>query len=127
MLASRSDWTTVEMERGRPLDYSRRVTADQVVTLREGTIPRVMEDKWFSFVEGDRLHLHRSWTGYEFFSADLRAQPDGTADIVKVLVNDDEAQFGNQWEPRELFDLVVDVLLGLYIAPGRVSKAARPS
>ncbi|MFC7740385.1 hypothetical protein ACFQXA_04630 [Nocardiopsis composta] len=36
-----------------------------------------MDDKWHALVEGDRLHLHRSWTGHGVYEADFAADGAG--------------------------------------------------
>jgi hypothetical protein len=32
-----------------------------------GLIPEDMDDRWFVYFEDTRLHVHRSWTGYEIY------------------------------------------------------------
>ncbi|MFC0106547.1 hypothetical protein [Kibdelosporangium aridum] len=45
-------------------------TDEQWEHLRHGMAARRMEDKWRSYVVGQRLFLHRSWTG----KGDLRGR-----------------------------------------------------
>ncbi|NNJ11667.1 hypothetical protein EKD04_015130 [Chloroflexales bacterium ZM16-3] len=47
-----------------------------------------MEDTWFAFVEGDTLHLHRSWTGYQIYAVTF-APRDGGSFIARVEANRD--------------------------------------
>ncbi len=44
-------------------------TAEQWSRLRLGHRAESMDEKWHVFAEGDTLHLHRSWTGYQAFEA----------------------------------------------------------
>lgn len=40
---------------------------DEMVKIRRGFFPTVMEQKWFLYFTGDRLRMHRSWTGILIF------------------------------------------------------------
>lgn len=51
--------------------------------LEYGFIPLQMEDKWFVYMENDEIHFLRSWTGIEFFSAQLIANQDNW--IIKTV------------------------------------------
>jgi len=44
--------------------------------IRRGYIPSIMEEKWFIFMEEDRLFAHRSWTGLGVYEA-IFARIDG--------------------------------------------------
>ena len=64
-IAERSDWKTEDMpEKSEVFSLQRYFTQKQLNALRRGGIPGTMEDKWFWYVEEDRLYAHRSWTGY---------------------------------------------------------------
>lgn len=52
-----------------------------------------MDDKWFCFVENDRIYMHRSWTGHAIVEAWLQARPDGGADVTRLSRNADRRQF----------------------------------
>lgn len=45
-----------------PLDFL--LSKAEVERIRCGLIPKVMEDKWFSYFEGNTLYQHRSWSGH---------------------------------------------------------------
>lgn len=71
--AKRSDWNCRPLPASHvtlPLD--RRYSPEEMERIREGLLPEEMEDKWFIFMEGDELFLHRSWTGYCVFVARFR-------------------------------------------------------
>lgn len=45
-----------------PLDFL--LSKAEAESIRWGFIPEAMEDKWFSYFEGNTLFQHRSWTGH---------------------------------------------------------------
>ena len=45
-----------------------------------------MEDKWFVFLEGDVLQIHRSWTGHCIYRAEIETSGE-TYRIQKAEVN----------------------------------------
>jgi O-acetyl-ADP-ribose deacetylase (regulator of RNase III) len=60
----RGDWNTKPIDHPvaiAPPDIS--LMPDQFEALKRGLKPRSMDDKWFAFVEDDRLFLYRSWSG----------------------------------------------------------------
>jgi O-acetyl-ADP-ribose deacetylase (regulator of RNase III) len=71
--ARRGDWRTEPDPPLRPLAFEKTLDANAAATLALGTVPEEMEDKWFVFQEGDRLHLHRSWTGILVFRVAVTA------------------------------------------------------
>jgi hypothetical protein len=51
-----------------------------------------MDDRWHAFAEGDRLSLHRSWTGHRIYEAEFApapSGPDGGRVITLALVETD--------------------------------------
>ncbi|HMS73307.1 MAG TPA: hypothetical protein PKB03_09765, partial [Baekduia sp.] len=94
--ARRSDWQNEPMSSGHVLAYDRSFTAEQTAYLRQGSVPSEMEDHWFVFMEGDLLHVHRSWTGYEMFQVRLVATDDGGSRVDEVRVNDEHFNLGDE-------------------------------
>lgn len=47
----------------RVMRYARWLPSEYFAALCLGFVPSVMEDKWFAYVRGKTLFLHRSWTG----------------------------------------------------------------
>lgn len=45
--------------------------AEDLERIRWGLIPRSMDEKWFAYVDGNELALHRSWTGRFCFRVHL--------------------------------------------------------
>jgi hypothetical protein len=46
------------------LIFNRTFPEEEYQLLGLGLIPEVMEDKWFIYLDGDWLVVHRGWTGY---------------------------------------------------------------
>jgi hypothetical protein len=76
--ATRELWKIEPIEQPRRIPLPRRVyTEAEWRRIQYGFVPEVMEEKWFAFVEGDRLYLHRSWTGLGVFEARFERDQDG--------------------------------------------------
>lgn len=88
--ATANDWKTTPMpEAHAEFTFHRSFTPEQMELLRMGNIPEAMEDKWFWYYEDDKLHIHRSWTGYCIFI--VAFEPD--SDRLHVTVNRDPDQY----------------------------------
>jgi hypothetical protein len=60
------------MERPRSLPAPDRLWSDsEWERIRFGLYAQTMEDKWNALVEGNRLFLHRSWTGRCIYEAEF--------------------------------------------------------
>ena len=55
-------------DRQERLDFTDAYTAEEADRILLGLIPKEMEDKWFVYSEGGRVHFHRSWTGALIYS-----------------------------------------------------------
>ncbi len=111
--ATRADWKTLPLpDRHAVLDVHLRCTDSQAAQIRAGLIPERMEDKWFIYVEGERLFLHRSWTGFCVFTARLHRDEEGHV-IDDVRANRDPDQYRETDDGRDaaLFAWLVDTLL----------------
>lgn len=65
VIATKDDWETTDMpDRHEEFILERIFTDKQMDILRHGNIPQEMEDKWFWYMEGNKLYAHRSWTGF---------------------------------------------------------------
>ncbi len=92
-IAERTDWKTLELpERRTTIALDRRFSADEMERLRRGFIPEEMEDKWFIFLEDDRLYFHRSWTGICIYVVRLVPDGDGRR-MVEAEVNREPTQY----------------------------------
>lgn len=91
-----TDWKTVCMSKPLEIVCEMSLTEQEYKKILLGHLPEVMEDKWFMYVGDDYvLHLHRSWTGSEVFSAviDISASSEGVYRIQRVVVERDEDIF----------------------------------
>ncbi len=72
-VAQRGDWRTEPMpEQHGNITLQRSFTDQEMACLRRGHIPQAMEDKWFWYMEGDTLFVHRSWTGCCIYRIDFK-------------------------------------------------------
>ncbi len=91
-VAKKSDWKTVDMPvQSESFELKRVFSKSEAETLRRGHVPEAMEDKWFWYMEGDTLCVHRSWTGYCIFVLELSG-----GSSHKVTVNRDPEQYTSE-------------------------------
>jgi O-acetyl-ADP-ribose deacetylase (regulator of RNase III) len=89
----RGDWKAIPIERPVPISAPDiALQPDQYAALKRGLKPQAMEDKWFAFFEGDRLYLHRSWTGFGIYEVEFVREGDVYVPD-EVLVTDDPDKF----------------------------------
>jgi hypothetical protein len=82
--ATRGRWQNEPMGDERnslPLTFALDKAQMDIVSM--GVIPRVMEHKWFIFLEDGRLHFHRSWTGVEMY--EIRFEFDGKRHVAREV------------------------------------------
>lgn len=93
------------------LNYSKGITAEQFENISLGLIPEEMEDKWFAYVEGHTLFLHRSWTGTCIFRIEFRPALDGYI-ISSAEVNNAPEQYRPRHDDQEisLIDRLIEYL-----------------
>jgi hypothetical protein len=53
------------------VDYTADFTPAEFERISRGFIPRDMDDRWFAFLDGDTLNIHRSWTGICIFQIEF--------------------------------------------------------
>jgi hypothetical protein len=84
-------------ERGR-IVLERQYSVAEYGCLTEGHIPEGQDDRWFIWVgDDDRVHIHRSWTGFEIYEVQLHPSGGGY-EVAEVWVNTDPEQ--HQRDPR---------------------------
>ncbi|GAA2605339.1 ADP-ribosylglycohydrolase family protein [Actinomadura fulvescens] len=115
--ATGRDWKTEPMRRPAPLPPPDRIWAPyEWETIRRGLVPAEMEEKWFAYVEADRLHLHRSWTGYKIYEAFF--QPvDGGLQITEAWIERDRGIYkggDDEHETGVLHGMIERLLLGYW-------------
>lgn len=88
--ATKEDWETSPMpEKNASFTFWRHFTKKQLACLRRGHIPDCMEDRWFSYCEGNKLYIHRSWSGSCIYIVALSP----VLGRHRVTVNRDEQQY----------------------------------
>jgi hypothetical protein len=100
---------------GVPLLYRSDFDAQQFARLKEGLIPRDMEDKWFIYFEEPHLFLHHSWTGKPVYRLTLKDVLNG-AEVTEALWSKDLAdasKLGSNYQVQLIDFLVSNLLLGL--------------
>ena len=75
---------------------------DEMAKIRRGFFPTVMEQKWFLYFTGDRLRMHRSWTGILIFDVGFAFDPKGGAYVTDVIVNRENREDGNTDDDEDL-------------------------
>ncbi len=91
-IATKERWKTIPMTQPRKIGVSILLNTEQLKKLRIGLVPNEMENKWFAYLHNKAIHLHRSWTGYEIFKADLIIYEDG-AEITEFWVEQNPERY----------------------------------
>ena len=117
--AARGDWKIKRMGRKRrAVAYARAFTRDEWLRARRGVLPASMDDRWFIFVEGDRVWFHRSWTGDCAF--EVRVEIEGDAARAAEAWCDAAVFTGTDDEASKMLGEVVELVL---LAPPPESEA----
>lgn len=91
--ATRISWKTQPLPEARAaIPIAREYTAAEHARIARGFIPRDMDDRWFIYLEGDTLFLHRSWTGACIFLVRIVPEGDGYR-IAAAWANRDPEQY----------------------------------
>lgn len=115
MSATRQSWSNLQPlpAKRSPLFPQRAFTQQEFERIRLGFIPEDMEDKWFLFLEGDTLYVHRSWTGTCIYQ--LRLVKEGAKVLIRdAFVNREQTQYGgsdDRYDEKLLLFLIDHLLL----------------
>ena len=94
----------------QPIPAPTRVwTDDEMSAIRRGYVPHIMDEKWFIFMEKNRLFAHRSWTGMGVYEATF-APTGGGYVIESAVVTGDEAEYRRKSDEAESLTLEVIIL-----------------
>lgn len=111
--ANRNSWKKVlplPTQRAK-LNIERTFSEQEYNRLSQGLIPKVMEDKWFVFMENNVLSFHRSWTGACIYEVHF----DNQRTINEIWVSRDDEQYkeiDNEYDEKLLTFLIDNFLLG---------------
>jgi len=115
MPVTNTSWKREPFKECVPIPYHAVFDVEQFTRLKEGLIPRAMEDKWFIFYEEPQLFFHRSWTGQPVYRITLTTLGDGGATVSAALWSKEIAvasKDGPEYQVRLLDFLVANLLLG---------------
>ena len=91
---------------------SRVWTDDEMGAIRRGYVPWIMDEKWFIFMEENRLFAHRSWTGIGVYEATFTTTKGGY-EIESAVVTGDETKYRRSSDEDE--SLTLEVLIASYL------------
>ncbi|MFC0106548.1 hypothetical protein [Kibdelosporangium aridum] len=84
-------------------------TDEQWAHLQHGMHPRGMDHRWWSYVVGQRLFLHRSWRGDGVFEVEFERADDGWRAVAAVVETAENVNY------RTRTDTEISNLLGRLI------------
>ncbi len=107
--ARRGSWKAEPLTVPEPIPAPARVwTDDEMGAIRRGYVPHIMDEKWFIFMEGNRLFAHRSWTSLGVYEATF-APAEGGYVIESAVVTGDETEYRRSSDEDE--SLTLEVLI----------------
>ncbi|ACX88377.1 hypothetical protein F6Q07_01670 [Pectobacterium parmentieri] len=113
MHAQAQDWKRVPApQQTAPLNFQALFTDVEAEQMRQGIIPKHMEDKWFIYFEGGWLRFHRSWTGFFIYALRLDGSPAGVR-VTDSWVNREPEQYAStdlEYD-RNMLRYLIDVSL----------------
>ena len=111
--ARRSSWKAEPLTVPQPIPAPARVwTDDEMGVIRRGYVPHIMDEKWFIFMEKNRLFAHRSWTGLGVYEATF-APTEGGYVIESAVVTGNEPEYRRKSDEAE--SLTLEVLIASYL------------
>lgn len=112
-MVKKADWKTRNMpEDVEHFNIEMKLTADGLDNLKEGHLPKDMEDKWLMYFENDKFYIHRSWTGACIYII----SPVLDSDILEVTVNRNKEQYTETSTERD--KIMVTILLNSWSKQG---------
>ena len=122
--ARRGDWEAHPLTIPESIPPPARIwVSEEMDHIREGYIPAIMDEKWFIFMEGDRLFAHRSWTGLGVYEATF-APVDGGYVIESAIVTGNRSEYkrsSDQDESQILEALIAGHLLGQSLSESQLA------
>lgn len=105
------DWSDLrEMHERHTVLYPKlRYTREEMDKIQRGFYPTVMEQKWFLYFTGERLRMHRSWTGIMIFDIGFAFDSEGGAYVTEAVVNRNPDEYSNNDDDEDL-TLLEDII-----------------
>lgn len=82
------------------------ISREDMQAIAAGYAPMDMNDKWFAFMDDNRLFLHRSWTGYGIYEVRFAAKESGFVATSAWIESDPGRQRGD-FDPQD-FDPIAE-------------------
>ena len=105
--ATRDDWEIFDMpEKHDTFTIKNKFSKEQIENLSYGHIPDEMEDRWFSYMEDNKMYIHRSWSGICVYVLSFRKH----SKKIDVTVNRDPEQYSctDNDEDTEILQQLLD-------------------
>lgn len=104
MTVQPEDWPNLqtELKRFDTLYPTLRYSAEEMVKIRRGFLPTVQEEKWFLVFSGNRLRMHRSWTGLLIFDVGFEFDQQGAAHVSDIIVSREKEHYSHPDSDEEL-------------------------
>ena len=109
-MITRSSWKFNPINVPIPLKYNRVLSLSEWELLKRGLKPKVMEDKWFVFVEENIVYFARSWTGYCIFSIEIKILNDETVLLHEAKMESDKSIYRGDTPYNTLDGLITMVI-----------------
>src|SRR5689334_10666357 len=97
------------------LPFARTFTREEYDVIARGLVPADMDDRWFIFLENDKLYFHRSWTGTCIYQITLDRTDRDSIVVTDALVNRDPDEYkiaDDEFDVALLTFLIDGLLLG---------------
>jgi hypothetical protein len=109
--ANQDSWEILPLPANRiSLGFTAAYDDSEAERMRQGFIPRQMEDKWFIYFKEGWLYFYRSWTGVCIFGVQLDSR--GVRVIDSWITADRQQTAGMDLEyDRKLVGFLIDTLL----------------
>src|SRR6266446_8195881 len=109
--ANQDSWEILPLPANRiSLGFVATYDDSEAERIRQGFIPRRIEDKWFVYFKEDWLYFHRSWTGACIFGVRLDSQ--GARVVDSWITADPQQPIGKDLDyDRKLLGCLIDTLL----------------
>jgi hypothetical protein len=109
--ANQDSWNILPLPTNRiSLGFAAAYDDSEAERMRQGFIPRQMEDKWFIYFKDDWLYFYRSWTGACIFGVGLDSR--GVRVIDSWITADPQPPVSKDLEyDRKLVGFLIDTLL----------------
>jgi len=108
--AKKESWKTVDMPEDKViLPINKKYSKEEYNKLKQGFIPKVMEEKWFIYFEEQKLYFHRSWTGLCVYELNF-IKDNGKYIISKGYLNGKIAEQRDSMSLKEEVNIVLSLI-----------------